>query len=227
MSVRGIYWLVAMIFMLILSIGELALIHQNGFTVTELGSHTIVGKILTTTSIIFQIAFLVVTGIEFIVRAYLSAFGFPCSFQRREICCFEYKMTTFWKALRLVSGIGFAVAVVVAVLMVFLDEGLSKFLGNKYNNLTLTIIMVAVPLIHLILSSIANYLAQQEFYEQYPVETETDTEAAGDSGNPGLMPMMTVPTAPAAELESVSIDGALPPNDRGKKPEVDLGKASA
>jgi len=178
-TAREVFFTSVFIFMLALAIGDIYLIEADGQQ--GLGppkGHVVqkpilkdsgqIGKTLTIVSIIFQSVFIAVMAVEFVLRMYLSAFGFPCSFMRREICCLEYKMQTFWKALRLVSAISFPIVTVLAVLMVFLELGMYNW---KSLDLPRAAIIVGAPLLQLILSSIAYKLSLTEFYEQYPEES--------------------------------------------------------
>jgi len=227
-TVREAFFTFAFIFMLALAIGDIYFIEKDGqkglgpptkpFHVVQkpiVKDSGEIGKTLTTVSIIFQSAFIALVAVEFVIRMYLSAFGFPCSFMRREICCLEYKMQTFWRALKILSAISFPVVTVVAVLMVFLEVGMANW---KFLDLMRTAIMVGVPLIQLIISSIAYKISLEEFNEQYPEESvESDVETGT------LQPMMEIPTSSSGSQDATN---PVVSNGKDKQP-VREGNASA
>eukprot|EP01112_Ceratiomyxa_fruticulosa_P014727 TRINITY_DN4241_c0_g1_i2.p1 TRINITY_DN4241_c0_g1~~TRINITY_DN4241_c0_g1_i2.p1 ORF type:complete len:229 (+),score=46.14 TRINITY_DN4241_c0_g1_i2:663-1349(+) len=226
-SAREVFFGFAFIFMLALAIGDIYLVEKDGQK--GLGpptkGHIVqkpilkdtgqIGKALTTVSIIFQSAFIALVAVEFVIRMYLSAFGFPCSFMRREICCLEYKMQTFWKALKILSAISFPIVTVLAVLMVFLEVGMYNW---KYLDLTRTAIMVGVPLLQLVLSSIAYKISLEEYNEQYPEELVMSDVETGT-----LQPIMEIPTSSSGSQNATS---QVVSNAKDKQP-IREGNASA
>jgi len=215
MSIRSAFWIISFIFMLALSVGDIVLIQRNP-TLIGLGTHTILGKVITTVSIIFQSIFLSVMAVEFVVRAYLSSFGLPCSFMRREICCFEYRMPTFWKSLKIVSAVAFPIVTILAALLVFLDVTIAKW---SQLNIPLLAVMVGVPLLEVILSSISHHLSNKEFKAQYP-----DEENAADEVPLNTNSSPSSESSPPSQHTMIDSPNASEDSYKGKEP---IGTSSA
>eukprot|EP01113_Clastostelium_recurvatum_P022387 TRINITY_DN266_c0_g1_i2.p1 TRINITY_DN266_c0_g1~~TRINITY_DN266_c0_g1_i2.p1 ORF type:complete len:253 (-),score=59.39 TRINITY_DN266_c0_g1_i2:170-847(-) len=219
MSFRGVYWTLCIIFLLGMAALDIAWITQMNPKLDGLGTKNdrITAKVITTVSTIFQAVMIVVICTELIIRGYLSAFGFPCSFQRREICCLEYKMTTFWKALKIISAVAFPVMVLIAALMIFLDIGTAKISPAKFANSTPfnlihTAIMVGVPLLQVILSSIGHYLSKQEYFEQYPEELPMAGDGSDEESGSQSSPMNSFPMQES--MQAASGNGKVPERPR-------------
>eukprot|EP01111_Echinosteliopsis_oligospora_P009741 TRINITY_DN290_c0_g1_i1.p1 TRINITY_DN290_c0_g1~~TRINITY_DN290_c0_g1_i1.p1 ORF type:complete len:176 (+),score=14.00 TRINITY_DN290_c0_g1_i1:252-779(+) len=130
-----------------------------------LGNKTVIGNALYTTSTIFNIFIIIFLGLEIILRAIMSALSvYPCDFQRRRFCCFDYGMHQFWLIVSIMSGVTTVVEVALTVLLFFIDVGYGK----------LDIIRLAVlcgcSILQFILCLILRSMAKNDFYTEVTEE---------------------------------------------------------
>lgn len=162
--------------------GSLAVcIYNKIYGMTGLGTlePRIADAFNTATTVIAAITVAAV-GVELIMRSSMSAFlVYPCEFQKRTFCCFDYIMPSFWLMCLILTLVNLIVSAALAVLLIIM-AGLSDI------KIVRVAVIVGICAVEMIVSAIsmkmsrtcfAKEKAEEEvdmFEEEVPVEPVED-----------------------------------------------------
>jgi hypothetical protein len=120
-------------------------------------------------------------GVELIMRSSMSAFlVYPCEFQKRTFCCFDYTMPTFWLMCVILSAVNFIVSAALAVLLIIMVGLGTSEEETEGIKIVRVAVVVGICVIELIVSAISlkmsrNCLAKEKAEEEVDMFEEEET----------------------------------------------------
>lgn len=150
----------------------------------ELGNNTRLADAFASATTVIAAVTTVCVGLELIMRSSMSAFlVYPCEFQKRSFCCWDYTMPTFWLLSLVLTLVNLIVSVAITVLIIVM-VGMGAENGFK---IVRAAVVVGICLIDVIVSAISLKMSRTCLAKE-KAEEETD-----------MFDEETVPLEPALE----------------------------